>query len=126
MKLRAGLLLTACLLLLLAAVLVGPSLGGSEGSFIVWQLRVPRVLVGVLVGGTLALVGAVFQALFQNPLATSDTVGTTEFDKLPEKARQYVEFLSAQIGVEIGLISTGPERDQTVILQNSVMEGWFK
>ena len=30
-----------------------------------------------------------------------------------------------RIGVEIGLISTGPERDQTVILQNSVMEGWF-
>ena len=34
----------------------------------------------------------------------SDTVGTTEFDKLPEKARTYVEFLSAQIGVEIGVV----------------------
>ncbi len=77
MKLRASLLILACVVLLLAAVLVGPSLHGSEGAFIVWQLRVPRVLVGVLVGGTLALVGAVFQALFQNPLATSDTVGTT-------------------------------------------------
>ena len=77
MKLRASLLLLACVVLMLAAVLVGPSLHGSEGAFIVWQLRVPRVLVGVLVGGTLALVGAVFQALFQNPLATSDTVGTT-------------------------------------------------
>ncbi len=56
----------------------------------------------------------------------SDTVGMTEFDKLPEKARHYVEFLSAQIGVEIGLISTGPERDQTIILKESVMEGWFQ
>ena len=53
-------------------------------------------------------------------------VGMTEFDKLPEKARKYVEFLSAQIGVEIGLISTGPERDQTIILKDSVMEGWFR
>jgi adenylosuccinate synthase len=56
----------------------------------------------------------------------TETLGTTEFDKLPENARKYVEFLSAQVGVEIGLISTGPERDQTIILKNSVMEGWFK
>jgi adenylosuccinate synthase len=56
----------------------------------------------------------------------SDTVGTTEFAKLPPKAQTYVQFLSDQIGVEIGLISTGPERDQTVILPDSVMEGWFQ
>lgn len=55
----------------------------------------------------------------------SDTVGITKFDKLPDNARAYVEFLSTQIGVEIGLISTGPERDQTIVLQDSVMESWF-
>jgi ABC-type Fe3+-siderophore transport system permease subunit len=76
-KLRLLLTLSACLALFAAAVLVGQSLSGPEGAFIVWQLRLPRVLVGALVGATLALVGAVFQALFQNPLATSDTVGTT-------------------------------------------------
>ena len=77
MKLRALLALAACALLLLSAIFVGPELRGAEGEFILWQLRLPRVLIGMLVGGTLALVGAVFQALFQNPLATSDTVGTT-------------------------------------------------
>ncbi|HEV7699121.1 MAG TPA: adenylosuccinate synthase [Pyrinomonadaceae bacterium] len=56
----------------------------------------------------------------------SDTLGVTSFDKLPENARRYVEFLSAQIGVEIGLISTGPERDQTILLGESIMEGWFR
>jgi adenylosuccinate synthase len=56
----------------------------------------------------------------------TDTVGTTEFDRLPENAQSYVSFLSEQIGVEIGLISTGPERDQTIILGDSVMEGWFR
>jgi len=76
-KARALLAVVTCLGLLLAAVLVGQRLSGPEGAFIVWQLRVPRVLVGALVGATLALVGAVFQALFQNALATSDTVGTT-------------------------------------------------
>jgi adenylosuccinate synthase len=30
------------------------------------------------------------------------------------------------VGVEIGLISTGPERDQTIILKDSVMEAWFE
>ena len=55
----------------------------------------------------------------------SETAGTTEFYSLPENARRYVEFLSASIGVEIGLISTGPERDQTIILKESVMESWF-
>jgi adenylosuccinate synthase len=56
----------------------------------------------------------------------ADTLGTTKFEELPEKAQKYVQFLSDSIGVEIGLISTGPERDQTVILPESVMEGWFK
>lgn len=56
----------------------------------------------------------------------SSTVGVTRFEDLPEKARTYVNFLSGSIGVEIGLISTGPERDQTIILGDSVMEGWFR
>ena len=56
----------------------------------------------------------------------SETLGTTKIEDLPEKAREYVEFLSNSIGVEIGLISTGPERDQTIILQDSIMESWFK
>ena len=55
----------------------------------------------------------------------SDTLGITEFDRLPVNAQRYVRFLSEHVGVEIGLISTGPERDQTIILKDSVMEGWF-
>ncbi len=55
----------------------------------------------------------------------SETLGMTKVSQLPENARKYVEFLSNSVGVEIGLISTGPERDQTVIIEDSVMEGWF-
>jgi len=65
------------LVLTAVAALIGPSLGGAQGEFILWQLRVPRVLVGALVGGTLGLVGACFQTLFANPLASESTVGTT-------------------------------------------------
>ncbi len=65
------------LLLLALATLVGPSLQGERGEFIFWQLRLPRVLVGALVGCTLSLAGAAFQILFSNPLATPSTIGTT-------------------------------------------------
>lgn len=77
MKLRAALLVLVSVLLIGAAPLLGPALEGQTGAFILWQLRVPRVLAGVLVGAMLALAGAVFQAVFANPLATPTTVGTT-------------------------------------------------
>jgi adenylosuccinate synthase len=56
----------------------------------------------------------------------SSTVGTTRIEDLPPKARTYVSFLAEAVGTEIGLISTGPERDQTIILRDSVMADWFK
>ncbi len=56
----------------------------------------------------------------------SSTLGITKFDDLPDNARNYVNFLSNSVGVEIGLISTGPERDQTIIIKGSVMDNWFR
>jgi adenylosuccinate synthase len=87
-----------------------------------YQINGVRIDTFPAVSSELRQIVPVYETL---PGWMSDTVGTTEFDKLPPNARKYVEFLSDQIGVEIGLISTGPERDQTIILQESVMEGWF-
>ena len=56
----------------------------------------------------------------------TSTLGTTRIEDLPPKARTYVAFLAESIGTEIGLISTGPERDQTIILRDSVMAEWLK
>lgn len=44
----------------------------------------------------------------------SSTFGLTRYEDLPLRARQYLDFLEGRIGVEIGCISTGPERDQTI------------
>jgi len=55
----------------------------------------------------------------------SSTLGTTRMSDLPSKARSYVEFLSAQIGVEIGLVSTGPERSQTIVVDDSALGRWL-
>jgi len=56
----------------------------------------------------------------------SSTLGMTEISSLPTNARRYIEFLSQQIGVEIGLVSTGPERMQTIIVQDSALGGWLR
>jgi iron complex transport system permease protein len=42
---------------------------------IVWQLRLPRVLAGALVGAALATSGALFQGLFRNPMADPFVLG---------------------------------------------------
>ena len=42
---------------------------------ILWNLRIPRVLVAFLAGTALATGGMVFQAMFRNPLATPFTLG---------------------------------------------------
>jgi len=55
----------------------------------------------------------------------TSTVGVTEMSSLPANARRYVDFLSQQIGVEIGLVSTGPERSQTITVHNSALGGWL-
>ncbi|HIW92888.1 MAG TPA: iron ABC transporter permease [Candidatus Corynebacterium avicola] len=44
---------------------------------VVWQLRVPRILMGVVVGAALAISGAALQSLFNNPLADPGIVGVT-------------------------------------------------
>lgn len=49
--------------------------GPESQQWIVFDYRLPRALLGVLVGGGLALAGAVFQALLRNPLAEPYILG---------------------------------------------------
>lgn len=56
----------------------------------------------------------------------SSTLGMTEMNSLPTEARAYVDFLSEQIGTEIGLVSTGPERTQTIIVHDSALGSWLR
>jgi adenylosuccinate synthase len=52
----------------------------------------------------------------------ASTRGITRFDDLPDRARAYLRFLENQTGVEIGGVSTGPERNQTIIRSGSKLE----
>ena len=49
---------------------------------------------------------------------TESTFGLTEWDELPESARQYLSRLSEVAGAPIALVSTGPDREQTILHVN--------
>lgn len=52
--------------------------GTAGQDFIVNELRLPRVLVGLLVGASLGLGGALFQAISRNPLGSPDVLGLSQ------------------------------------------------
>ena len=56
----------------------------------------------------------------------TSTEGMTELEQLPTAARAYVDFISSQIGVPVGLVSTGPERSQTIIVRDSALARWLE
>ena len=49
--------------------------GDPEAQFVVWTLRLPRLLTAVLAGAALAMSGAILQALARNPLVAPDIIG---------------------------------------------------
>ena len=48
----------------------------------------------------------------------TSTVGLTSYDALPENARRYLQRIEALAGIPIDIISTGPDREQTIIKRN--------
>ena len=42
------------------------------------------------------------------------TEGITEYGKLPQEAKDYLTFIEGHTGAKIGMISTGPDRTQTI------------
>ena len=50
------------------------------------------------------------------------TEGVTSFDDLPKKAQEYLRFIERESGARIGMVSTGPDRDQTMMLPDFAAE----
>jgi adenylosuccinate synthase len=46
------------------------------------------------------------------------TLGIQHYDQLPANAQRYLERLGAIVGVPIDMISTGPDRDETIVLRD--------
>ena len=89
-------------------------------------LELIRVCIGYRIGGEvvaeppLSLDGyAGLEPVYEElPGWRESTVGITEYSALPANARKYLEHLESLVGVPIDIISTGPERAQTIVLRH--------
>lgn len=81
-------LLALCVVLALVSLCMGPAgfspgivlqalRGEATAKLILIELRLPRLLLGLLVGGSLGLAGATLQGLFRNPLAEPGVIGVS-------------------------------------------------
>ena len=56
---------------------------------------------------------------------STPTKGVTQMEQLPLQARQYIERLEAVSGVPCAMISTGSDRDETIVRADSVVAQWL-
>jgi len=95
---------------------------------VIWQVRLPRVVSGMLVGAALASAGAVYQGLFRNPLVSPDILGVSAgaslgavagiFLSLSVAAIQSLAFVGglAAVALVYGIGSMGRDRDPILVL----------
>jgi iron complex transport system permease protein len=117
------------------------SLDATEES-ILWELRIPRVVLAALVGGMLALAGATYQGVFHNPLADPYLLGvaagaglgaTLAISYLPRVlAGQQLLPIAAFLGGAAAVVvtwaigrSAGRERDATTFVLAGVVVASF-
>ena len=92
---RKWFVLLALVAILFACVVVSISVGSSgltiseiitaligrgtrQTNAIVWNIRMPRIVTGIMVGSALALAGCIMQNVLRNPLASSSTLGVSQ------------------------------------------------
>lgn len=101
------------------AAMLGWGEVAAETRLIIEHIRLPRTLMGLLVGATLALTGAVMQGLFRNPLADPGLIGVSSgaalgaalmivlggaiLSGLPEALQPYATVVGAFVG---GVVTT--------------------
>ena len=79
--------------------------------------HIDGVLTDVLPYGAAKVAQAV-PVFEEMPGWSESTVGVTEFDKLPMNAQRYLKRMAEVCGVKIDMVSTGPDRNETIILNN--------
>lgn len=61
---------------LVAPIFSAPGLS-SDADIVIWNLRLPRIAAGLLVGAALAAAGTAYQGMFRNPLVSPDILGVS-------------------------------------------------
>ena len=68
---------------------------GLDQDAVLWSIRLPRVVLGILVGGGLAMAGAALQGVFRNPLADPGLIGVSSGASLGAVAAIVLGFSAA-------------------------------
>ncbi|WP_402718729.1 FecCD family ABC transporter permease [Janthinobacterium rivuli] len=89
---------------------------GSENAFIVRELRLPRIAVGLLVGAALGMAGAIVQAATRNPLGSPDLMGVSAGAALTIVAAHLLLELSTAGMVLIGTLGGALAAAVTVVI----------
>ena len=59
------------------------------------------------------------QAIIEEmPGWTQKTAGVTDYNELPDNAKAYIKRIEELVGVKVTIVSTGPDRDETIILEH--------
>ena len=70
--------------------------------------------------------GATIAPVYESwPGWTAPTKGVTTYDALPEAAKRYIARLEEVSGVPVGLVSTGSDRDETIIRSDRPLAAWL-
>jgi adenylosuccinate synthase len=84
-------------------VCVGYKIGGKK-----WDKRIPASAIAF------EKIECIYETI---PGWKKSTVGVRDFSKLPQKAQDYMKYLEEKTGARVGMVSTGPDRDQTIFIE---------
>ncbi len=109
----------------LVALWAGPS-ADNDAATVVWQLRLPRIAAGLLVGMALSAAGAAYQGMFRNPLVSPDILGVSAgaglgaalaiYLGLPLAAVQAIAFVGGLLAVAAVVFVAGRVRRHDPVL----------
>ncbi len=85
-------------------VLLHQSVDVKNAETVIFNVRIPRILLSLIAGSGLAVAGAAFQSLFSNPLATPDTLGCANGASF-----------GAALGILLGLKSIGVQMSALIM-----------
>ena len=87
----------------------GPSRGESDvvAHNVFWQVRLPRVVLALVVGSSLAVAGVIMQGIFRNPLAEPATVGVSAGAAVGAVIAIIVGFNQFPLGVQLAAFIGG-------------------
>ncbi|MFD0676109.1 MULTISPECIES: FecCD family ABC transporter permease [unclassified Paenibacillus] len=73
--------------------------GADDYTMVIQKLRLPRIIVGILVGTSLAAAGAIMQGIVRNPMASPDIMGVTGGASVA--AVSFITYLSGVVNVRL-------------------------